>query len=214
MLAVTDTGVGMDAETQARAFDPFFTTKERGKGSGLGLSTVYGIVKQSGGTVQVESAAGLGTTVRVLLPPTETAQEPAKATPVAAEPARGTETILLVEDEARVRGVAKTALETLGYTVLEAANGDDATVVSAHHDGPIHLLVTDVIMPGASGPQVARGITDRRAGTKVLFISGHLGESGTTGSVLPTGAAYLAKPFTLAQLGRKVRDVLDDPSSR
>jgi PAS domain S-box-containing protein len=209
-LAVRDTGVGMDEATQARVFEPFFTTKEPGKGTGLGLATVYGIVKQSGGNVWVQSELGHGTTFEVLLPRVEAAVhiEPA---PSASPVPRGTETILLAEDEAEVREVAREVLETCGYTVLEAPRPADALLIAERHTGPIDLLLTDVIMPQMSGPRLAERLAPLRPEMRVLYMSAHPGETTARRGGLEPGMPYLPKPFPLEALAAKVREVLDAP---
>jgi two-component system, cell cycle sensor histidine kinase and response regulator CckA len=213
MLAVSDTGVGMDAETRARIFEPFFTTKPKGKGTGLGLATVYGIVKQSGGFIWVYSELGRGTTFKIYLPRVEGAAVPARPTPPSTPSRRGSETILLVEDQEEVRRLARRVLETLGYTVLVAASGAEALQLAGAHAGPIHLLVTDVIMPGMSGREVGLLLAPARPETKVLYVSGYANESIVHHGVLEPGIAFLQKPFTVEALGRKVREVLDTPES-
>jgi CheY-like chemotaxis protein len=207
LLAVTDTGVGMDSATQARIFDPFFTTKEPGKGTGLGLSTVYGIVKQSGGNIWVYSEPGHGTTFKVYLPRVEDAEEPAEAP--RALPGRGTETVLLVEDEEEVRTVAREILESYGYTVLEARHPADAVAIGEHYAGAVRLLVTDVVMPEKSGRELAEHLTLLRPEMKVLYISGYTDDAIVHHGVLDPGTPFLQKPFTPAALARKVREVLD-----
>ena len=211
MVAVTDTGAGMDARTQARLFEPFFTTKATGKGTGLGLATVYGIVKQSGGFVWVYSELGQGTTFKVYLPMVEGLAEPVRPPQ---EPAslRGTETVLVVEDQDEVRGLIRKVLESRGYTVLVAAAGANALTMAAEHDGEIQLLVTDVIMPKMSGPEVAKGLTQQRPGIKVLYVSGYTDNAIVHRGVLAPDVAFLQKPFTPDALARKVRAVLDDPT--
>jgi len=209
MLRVSDTGHGMDAETRAHIFEPFFTTKEQGKGTGLGLATVYGIVKQSGGYIWVESEAGYGATFRVYLP-----RAPEPAEPVAETAQRrplpiGSETILLVEDEAGLRHIARDILAGQGYCVLEAPSGHSALQISEGHTGPIHLLLTDVVMPGMSGRQLAEHVVKMRPATRVLFMSGYTDDTMVHHRVLEPGAAFLAKPFTLDAIARKVREVLD-----
>jgi two-component system cell cycle sensor histidine kinase/response regulator CckA len=211
MLAISDTGAGMDSETQSHIFEPFFTTKGP-KGTGLGLSTVYGIVKQSGGYIWVYSEAGKGTTFKIYLPRVaEAAESPEQvATPaedVAAEP--GTETILLVEDEANLRYLARQFLEKQGYRVIEAADGAVAMQIAVAHEGTIHLLLTDVIMPGMNGRELAQRISEIRPNVKILYMSGYtenvIGRNGT----LDAGVRLLQKPFSLHNLKNKVREVLD-----
>ncbi|HKV40309.1 MAG TPA: PAS domain S-box protein [Blastocatellia bacterium] len=209
MLAVTDTGCGMDKQTQARVFEPFFTTKDAGKGTGLGLSTSYGIVKQNGGNILVYSELGYGTIFKVYLP---RAAEQAEQVvlqdrgPVAA----GTETVLLVEDEDIVRGLVIEVLRTVGYTVLEASNGREAMEMAAAYDGDIHLLLTDAVMPEMGGPELMEGMRRARPGIRTLLMSGYTGESrGRNGLTPPVG--LLQKPFSPVDLCRKVRGVLDSP---
>jgi PAS domain S-box-containing protein len=211
LLAISDTGGGMDSETQSRIFEPFFTTKGT-KGTGLGLSTVYGIVKQSGGYIWVYSEQGKGTTFKIYLPRVADAVEsPAKilvpAESVAIEP--GTETILLVEDEANLRYLARQFLEKQGYRVIDAADGAVAMQIAVAHEGVIHLLLTDVIMPGMNGRELAQHILEIRPNVKVLYMSGYtenvIGRNGT----LDAGVRLLQKPFTLRDLKSKVREVLD-----
>ncbi len=212
MLAVSDNGCGMDAETQARIFEPFFTTKELGKGTGLGLSTVYGIVKQSGGHIEVYSEPGRGTTFRIYLPRIEEAAEAVEPGKAREQLPRGSETILLVEDEAGVRTLAKTILQTHGYTVLDAAQGKDAFLLSGQHEGLIHLMVTDMVMPEMSGREVAERLKPLRPNMKVLFMSGFTDKAMVHHGELDRGMAFLQKPFTPQTLARKVREVLDAPT--
>ncbi len=208
VLRVTDTGVGMDPETQQRVFDPFFTTKPRGKGSGLGLATVYGIVRQSGGDVTLESAVGAGSTFRIYLP---RVAEPVErvAAPAVSVPAAGSETVLLAEDEQLVRVLARKVLEQAGYTVLVAAGGAEALEIARRHDGPIHLLLTDVVMPEMSGRELMHRITQVRPDTRVLYMSGYADEAIAHHGVLDPGTAFMQKPFTPGTLATKVRAVLD-----
>lgn len=213
MLAVSDTGVGMDAATQARIFEPFFTTKERGKGTGLGLATVYGIVKQSGGWIWVYSEPGQGTTFKVYLPRVAEAAA-APAAPSSAPPVsvRGSETILVVEDDEMIRNLVQKVLKTNGYTVLVAGDGSEAERVARAHVGTIDLLMTDVVLPGLNGREVARRLVAQRPGTKVLFLSGYTDDAIVHHGMLEPGVAFLQKPFPPAVLGRKVREVLDSPA--
>src|ERR1051325_2254435 len=202
MLALSDTGIGMDDETKARIFEPFFTTKESGKGTGLGLATVYGIVKRAGGFISVESEPGRGTSFKIYLPRVDEPIAPAVTLAAAAEPRRGTETVLVVEDAASVRVVTRQVLERYGYVVLEAPNGETALRLAAKHHGPIQLLVTDVIMPGLSGRQLAGQLAPLRPEMKVLYVSGYADD-------VESGVAYLQKPFTPQTLARRVRAALD-----
>jgi two-component system, cell cycle sensor histidine kinase and response regulator CckA len=205
MLAVSDTGMGMDAATQARIFEPFFTTKEKGKGTGLGLSTVFGIVKQSGGSIWVYSEPDKGTSFKVYFPVTcETARETASDAPITT--LRGSETILLVEDEDQIRTVAKGILARHGYRVIETRSGSEALLASERHEGTIHLLLTDVIMPQMSGSQLAERVGPTRPDMKVLFMSGYT--DGAIAGRLAPGVAFLQKPLTPGALTRKVREVL------
>ncbi len=208
LLAVSDTGTGMDAETQARIFEPFFTTKEVDKGTGLGLSTVYGIVKQSDGFVWVYSEPGHGTTFKVYLPVVD-AEKTAAAKPLDDDAQIGTETILLVEDEEVVRNLAQETLEAAGYEVLVAGKGEEAIRLGIEHPHEIHLLLSDVVMPGASGNEVAEQLRSLRPKTKVLFMSGYTDEAIVHHGVLASGVRFIQKPFSLAALCRKVREVLD-----
>jgi CheY-like chemotaxis protein len=207
-LRVSDTGVGMDEATRSRIFEPFFTTKEVGQGTGLGLSTVYGIVKQSGGYIWVDSAPGKGSSFEIYLPRVEgeiESREPALPPPAVRTPA----TILLVEDEASLRDIAKELLEASGYTVVAAANGAEALALSEHHaTGPIQLLLTDVMMPGMSGPALARRIRVRRPSVAVLYMSGYSHEAVEKQGLLEPGTRLLAKPFSLNTLVRSVEESL------
>jgi len=210
LLAVSDTGIGMSEETQAHMFEPFFTTKEKGKGTGLGLATVYGIIKQSGGFIWVYSEVGHGTTFKLYLPRVEELAERAAAPAHArTRPARGTETILVVEDEAPVRNVARQVLERHGYTVLEAPSAEAALDIATRYSGTIHLLLTDVVMPGLNGRELASRLADLRPDARVIFMSGYTDDAVTRHGVLEPGSAYVQKPFTPDAIARKVREVLD-----
>jgi len=208
MFAVTDTGAGMDATVRAHLFEPFFTTKEVGKGTGLGLATVYGIVKQSDGYISVYSEPGRGSSFKVYLPRIEAPAAAAAAAPKTGA-ARGSETILVVEDEPAVLTLSRRALEAQGYVVLAAADGTDALRVVERHGGTIHLLLTDVVMPGFSGRELADQLAARRPGVRVLYMSGYPGDAVVQHGTLPPGSAFLQKPFSPDGLARKVRDVLD-----
>ena len=208
MLAVTDTGIGMDKKTQSHMFEPFFTTKEKGKGTGLGLATVYGIVKQSGGYVWVYSEPGQGTTFKIYLPRLEAGIQEERVETAAPSVLKGEETILVVEDEAMLRELACLFLQESGYMVLEAANGAEAMEVSKRHQGPIHLLMTDAIMPGMGGRELAQKLHAERPETKVLYVSGYTDDTVLRNGLLEAGTAFLQKPFTRDSLGRKVRTVL------
>ena len=208
-LAVTDSGLGMDEATQAHLFEPFFTTKEVGKGTGLGLATVYGIVKQSGGYIWVYSEPGRGTTVKVYLPRVRGAAEPALPAPEPPALRGGHETVLLVEDAAPVRTLARRSLEACGYQVIDAADGPKALELSARHTGEIAVLVTDVVMPGMSGRELAERLAPTRPAMKVLYTSGYTDDAMVRQGVLNAGVAFLQKPFVPDSLARKVREVLD-----
>lgn len=209
MLAVSDTGVGIDAVTQARIFEPFFTTKEPGKGTGLGLSTVYGVVKQSDGYIWVYSEPGQGTTFKIYLPLATDAVEAPKTPNAAAAPAHGSETILLVEDEESVRSLVRDFLTSSGHTVLEAGDGPDAIHLAETHTGRIDLLVSDVVMPSISGRELSIELKKRLPHLKVLFISGYTDDSVVRHGVIEGDVAFLQKPFTMRSLASKVREVLD-----
>jgi len=207
MIAVSDTGIGMTKDVQERVFEPFFTTKENGKGTGLGLATVYGIVKQSGGYIWVYSEVGRGSCFKLYFPQSEESSTAAVPLQTSRNEGRG-ETILLVEDEDSLREAVHDYLRENGYEVLEAANGQEALEVAARHSGGIHLLLTDVIMPKMSGPELARELSSRE-GMAVLFMSGYTDDAIVNHGVLQPGVAFLQKPFSLDVLGAKVRNVLD-----
>jgi signal transduction histidine kinase/CheY-like chemotaxis protein len=213
-LSVSDTGVGMEEKVRVHLFDPFFTTKQVGKGSGLGLATVYGIVKQSGGNIWVYSEVGHGATFKIYLPQVqESADTPAERR--AAKPTRGgAETVLLVEDEDEVRDLTREVLEGLGYTVLEARLPGEAVRISEQHLGPIHLLLTDVVMPELNGRQLARRLTSGRADMKVLYMSGYTDDAIARHGVLEPGTRFLEKPFSREMVADKIREVLDETPER
>jgi CheY-like chemotaxis protein len=212
MLAVSDTGSGMTEQVKSRLFEPFFTTKEVGKGTGLGLATCYGIIKQSGGSICVDSKLGQGTIFRIYLPRVEEVAESLPPCTDSSYPPAGGETVLLVEDEASVRNVVAQVLRGQGYTVLEAANGEEALRVAREHTGKeIDLLLTDVVMPRMGGEALAERLTDERPGVKVLFVSGYTDNAiSHHHGVLDPGVAFLQKPFSPATLAHKVREVLDE----
>jgi CheY-like chemotaxis protein len=212
MLSVSDSGIGMDEATRARIFEPFFTTKPLGKGTGLGLSTVYGIVKQSGGSVWVDSKLGHGTTFKIYLPPVEGIAELAAAEPQHAP--IGSETILLVEDEDGVRALAQKCLERSGYQVLTARHGLEALDVAEGHANPIHLLLTDIVMPHMGGRKLAERLAPQRREMQVLFTSGYTDDAIVHHGVLEPGTELLQKPFTPDALLRRVRAVLDAARER
>ncbi len=212
LLSVSDTGAGMDKETQSRIFEPFFTTKEKGKGTGLGLSTVYGIVKQSGGYIFAHSELGSGSTFRIYLPRVaDPPGQPGLAKHPQA-PSGGSETVLLVEDEDSVRELVRETLQSRGYTVMEACDGINGMKVAETYDGKIDILITDVVMPGMSGRELAQRVSASRPTIKVLYLSGYTEDAIIHEGVLDPGTAFLQKPFTLQALARKVRDVLHGES--
>ncbi|HZE97564.1 MAG TPA: response regulator [Planctomycetota bacterium] len=208
MLAVSDTGTGMDEETQSHLFEPFFTTKEPGKGTGLGLSTVYGIAKQNGGSIWVYSELGKGSVFKIYFPRTDEAAAVAPPKPEVASGGRGTETILLVEDSESVRKLASAVLASRGYKVLTAEDGDAALRVLGAHSGPLDLLLTDVVLPRLSGPEIAFLVNRARPGTRVLFMSGYTDRGIVENGILESGISFLQKPFGPDALVKKVREVL------
>ena len=216
MLAVTDNGCGMDSETQAHIFEPFFTTKEKGKGTGLGLATVYGIVKQSDGYIWVYSEPGEGTSFKIYLPRIEEVGKASaldRAPDTAALP-RGFETVLLAEDENGVRELARQYLETSGYKVIEASNGNEALELAANYKDPIHLLLTDVVMPGISGRELADRLSAIRPDVRILFMSGYTEQAVVHHGIVAADAILLQKPFTLGTLASKLREILAVESVR
>jgi two-component system cell cycle sensor histidine kinase/response regulator CckA len=214
MLAISDNGIGMDSETQARIFEPFFTTKGAGKGTGLGLSTVYGIVKQSNGFLWVYSEPGKGTTFKIYLPrvqgEADKLSEDAKVVP----DLRGSETVLVVEDEPSVRALAARILRERGYTVIEASNGKEALRTAQEYAGKIHLVLADVVMPEMSGKVLVSQIEAARPGIRALFISGYTDNAIIHHGILEANVAFLQKPFSANVLASKVREVIDSPHAR
>jgi two-component system, cell cycle sensor histidine kinase and response regulator CckA len=214
-ISIIDTGSGMDEETQRHVFEPFFTTKGSGRGTGLGLATAYGIIRQSGGAIQVISELGAGTTARIYLPFAQQAEAPQRASE-AERPAqtRGVETILVVEDEARVRKLVVGVLASRGYTVLEAMRGEEALRLLRSHKGRVDLAVVDVVMPEMSGPNLVKRIEKVRPGLRVLYMSGYTDEAVVHHGIPDSGAAFLQKPFLPDALARKVRDILDSSDAK
>ena len=213
VFSVTDTGHGMDEDTKARIFEPFFTTKEAGKGTGLGLPTVYGVVKQSGGFIWVYSEPGHGTTFKIHLPRVDQAPERLSPRPGQAAAGQGTETVLLVEDEDALRALLREVLESLGYRVLDAGLGAEALRIAREHRGPIHVLLTDLVMPHMTGRELAARLSCLRPELKVLFMSGY-GVGAAPRQEIPSDAAYIEKPFTADAMGGAIRALLDSlPSS-
>src|SRR5271169_1806264 len=213
MIAVSDNGEGMDRETQARIFEPFFTTKEKGKGTGLGLSTVYGIIKQSGGYVFGQSELSRGTIFTIYFPRVDEPSEPHGTSQVSLAAAGGTETVLLVEDEDSVRQLVRETLESRGYRVLEAPNGTAALAIAAKLAGQIHLVITDVVMPGLNGHELVEQLLPTRSGLKVIYLSGYAQDAFSTPLTAEAQKTFLQKPFTLQSLARKVREILGPPAN-
>ena len=213
VIAISDTGVGMDEATKSRLFEPFFTTKPVHKGTGLGLSTVYGIVRQSGGWIWVYSEPGKGSTFKVYLPRAEPRSSDAQLELVQPDLQKGTETVLLVEDEPALLKLAASSLENCGYTILKASNGPAAIEIAAKHPGPIHLLLTDVIMPGMNGRELSNCLAPVRPEMRVLYMSGYTDDVIGSAGTLDSHVAYLQKPFSPNDLARRVREVLSAKSS-
>ncbi|MHB8069111.1 MAG: PAS domain S-box protein [Desulfobaccales bacterium] len=212
MLAVSDSGSGMDPETKAHIFEPFFTTKEPGKGTGLGLATVHGIIKQSDGHVWVYSEPGKGTTFKIYLPRVEAPAISLQPVTAPAASLRGQETILVAEDEEKLRGAICQILRSYGYRVLEAGHGQEALLLCGRHQGPLHLVLTDVVMPGMSGGELIERLTSFGRQIKVLFMSGYTADTAALQSLLAAGVPFLEKPFKMMKLLQKVREVLDTPA--
>ena len=208
MLAIEDTGCGMDLKTQRRIFDPFFTTKELGKGTGLGLATVYGIVKQTGGYIWVYSEVGHGTIFRVYLPRVGKAVQIAEREPSEVEELQGSETILVAEDSESLREMAQEYLESIGYTVLSAVSGEKALQWAKDFQGPIHLLLTDVVMPEMSGPELANQMASLRPGVRIIFTSGYTVDAVAGQGILDPNVAFIQKPYRPKALAKKIRQVL------
>jgi PAS domain S-box-containing protein len=209
MMAISDTGTGMDEETRSNIFEPFFTTKEKGKGTGLGLSTVYGIVKQSGGNIWVYSEPEKGTTLKIYLPRVEKIAETAEKVKATAESLTGSETIMVAEDDKMVRDMARSILQQYGYSVLDAEDGESAIRLSEKYEGDVHLMLTDVVMPGMSGRVLAERLAGKRPKMKVLYMSGYTDNAIVHHGVLGKDMNFLQKPFTVEALVKKVREVLD-----
>ena len=212
VLTVTDTGTGMTPQVQARLFEPFFTTKAPGKGTGFGLATVHGIVARIGGSVNVYSEVGRGTSFKVYFPRANAAEMPVEVPPPVARPRAGGQTVLVVEDAEGLRELAKRLLERQGYTVLLAANADEALQQFERHPS-IDVLLTDVVMPGASGPELTKRLVERRPELKVIYMSGYTEDAIVQHGILNPGIAFLHKPFTSELIGRKIREVLDRQAS-
>jgi CheY-like chemotaxis protein len=212
MLAVTDTGDGMDAETQKSIFEPFFTKKEQGKGTGLGLSTVYGIVKQSGGNIWVDSEVDVGTSLKIYLPLVNEEVTEAEVEAEHPDSACGNETILLAEDEDMVRNLVRESLEMHGYTVLEAANGEEALLICQRHEGPIHVLLTDVVMPRMGGKELAEHLTLSHPDMRVIYMSGYADQSIAHHGILDRNISFIGKPFRPDALVLRVAEVLKQDS--
>jgi CheY-like chemotaxis protein len=210
MLAIADTGTGMSEEVKAHLFEPFFTTKPPGKGTGLGLATCFGIVKQNTGHISVHSELGRGTTFKIYFPQVQSALESPRVRIMPTEATGGNETVLLVEDEPVVRELAVATLREKGYTVVEAVNGEEGLRMARQHDGKIDLVLTDVVMPVMGGKEMADALHASHPDTKVLFTSGYTEDAMGHHGVLRPGILFLQKPYMTATLARKVREVLDE----
>ena len=213
LLEVSDTGCGMNRDTLAHIFEPFFTTKGVGQGTGMGLATVYGIVEQHGGHIRAHSETGRGTRFEIYLPLVKEEPATAGASLPQSTGSRGTETILLVEDEASVRSLMRRVLVQSGYTVLDASGSEGALLIAERHDGPIHLLLTDVVLAQSSGRELADSVMALRPETRILFVSGYASAVFPSGEIMDRRAAFLQKPFTPEDLNRKLREVLDTAAS-
>jgi CheY-like chemotaxis protein len=213
-LVVSDTGCGMDEGTLSQVFEPFFTTKPEGRGTGLGLATTYGVVRQSGGDVRVYSEPGKGATFKIYLPRIEETATDADGRADETAAPRGGETVLCVEDEEAVRKLVAMDLRDYGYTVLEASDASEALRMSGAHDGPIHLLVSDVVLPGPSGREVHEALAADRPGLRVLYMSGHAEGHIVHHGLQDPGVALISKPFEGEDLARRVREILDGPAPR
>ena len=210
VLAVSDSGSGMDSETAARVFEPFFTTKEIGKGTGLGLAMAYGIVKQSGGDIRIETKVGCGTTFKIYLPRLERGEEPVpEPAPFSLRKVQGTETILVLEDENSLRGLIRQVLSRAGHTVLDTGDPDEAIQLCERHPGDIALFITDMVLPKLSGPQVAERVLQLRSGVRIIYTSGYPGKASLPNRPRQYGTNFFENPFTPDTLVRKVRAVLD-----
>jgi len=212
-ISVIDSGIGMDEETQSHLFEPFFTTKKAGRGTGLGLATAYGIIRQSNGAIGMVSEPGKGTTARIYLPLVQPKTQPIREKSIGAGTLTGAETILVVEDEARVRKLMVDVLSAKGYKVLEASRGQEAVRIARRHRNDIHLLLVDVVMPEMSGPDVVKEIRQRKPAMRVLYISGYTEEAIVQHGIPESGIAFLQKPFLPDSLAGKVREVLDSRSN-
>ncbi len=209
LLAVSGTGVGMTQEVKAHLFEPFFTTKEQGRGTGLGLATVYGIAKQSGGSIWVYSEEGLGTTFKIYLPRARKAAQPLSSLKTDESMPSGEETILLVEDNGTVRDLARLLLQEQGYTVLVAGDGQEALRLAEDHSGPINLLLTDLVLPGMDGVALTERMSQDRPELRTLLMSGYTEKASGHPGTPESGGAFLQKPFSAVELSRRVRAVLD-----